>query len=149
MGVALLGGMRPALVASVVALPHGRWVYFEPTGSLRLSFARDAVALLVFVAVSALVSGLVDGLSRRNAQLARGRTEVETLANLASGAAVLDREALVRLVRELTAALHIEAAAVLVPAGEGWAVEASAGEPVPVSPDDATYSAELTAGPPW
>ena len=145
-GVALLGGMRPALAASVVAFLLADWFYFAPTNSLRLSLARDAVALVVFAAVAALVSGLVDRLARRTAELSRGRAEAETLASLASGAAVLDREALDRLVRELTAALHIEAAAVLVPAGDGWRVEASAGEPVPVAPDGATYSAELSGG---
>ncbi len=67
-GVALLGGMRPALVASVVAFLLADWFYFAPTNSLRLSLARDAVALVVFVAVAALVSGLVDRLARRSAR---------------------------------------------------------------------------------
>jgi two-component system, OmpR family, sensor histidine kinase KdpD len=145
-GVAMLGGMRPALVGSVVAFVLADWFYFVPTSSLRLSLARDAVALVVFAAVAALVSGLVDRLARRSAELARGRAEAETLAALASGAAVLDHEALHRLVRELTVALHIEAAAVLVPTGDGWRVEASAGEPVPTTPDGATYATELSGG---
>jgi len=143
-GVALVGGMRPALVASVVAFLFADWFYFAPTQSLRLSLARDAVALVVFVAVAALVSGLVDQLARRSAQLARGRTETQALAGLASGTALLDREALHRLVRELEATLAIDAAAVLVPTGDGWRTEASAGQPVPASPEAATYSAPLS-----
>ena len=145
-GVALVGGMWPALVASVLAFLFADWFYFTPTGSLRLSLARDAVALAVFVAVAALVSALVDQLARRSAQLARGRAETEALAGLASGTALLDREALHRLVRELEATLAIDAAAVLVPTEGGWRAEASAGRPVPTSPDEATYSAELSAG---
>lgn len=144
--VALVGGMWPALAASVVAFLLADWLYFEPTHSLRLSLARDAVALVVFVAVAALVSGLVDQLARRGAQLARGRAETEALAGLATATALLEGEALHRLVRELEATIAIEAAAVLSPAEGGWTVEASAGRPVPVSPEHATYSAELGGG---
>ena len=145
-GAALLGGVRPALVASVLAVLLADWFYFHPTSSFRLEFARDAVALVVFVGVAGLVSGLVDRLARRSAELAEGRAEAETLAALATTTAVLDHEALHRLVRALTAALDIEAAAVLVPAGSEWRVEASSGEPVPTTPEGATYSAELGGG---
>ncbi len=145
-GVALLGGTRPALVAAVVGVLFANWFYLPPRDSFRVALASDAVALVVFVAVAALVSALVDRLARGRDELVRGRAEAETLASLASGTAVLDREALHRLVRELTTALHIEAAAVLAPTAEGWRTEAAAGEPVPTTPDGATYSSELSGG---
>ncbi len=100
----------------------------------------------MFVVVSALVSGLVDRLARRSAQLARSQAETEALAELASGTALLDDDSLHRLVTELRIALDLESVAVLAPAEEGWRVEASAGEPVPLVPEGASYSAELASG---
>jgi two-component system sensor histidine kinase KdpD len=144
--VALLGGLVPALTASAVAFVLADWFYIEPTHSLRTTHAGDFLALIVFVAVSSLVSGLVDRLARRSAQLARGQVETEALAELASGTALLDREALHRLVTELRVALGLDAVAVLAPTADGWRVDASAGEPVPTAPVGASYSAELASG---
>ena len=99
----------------------------SPTGSTsrratasRFAHAGDALALVVFVAVSALVSVLVDRLASRSAQLARGQAETEALAELASGTALLDDEALHRLVTELHRTLDLDSVAVLVPTSEGW-----------------------------
>ena len=61
------------------------WFYIEPTHSLRFAHAGDALALVVFVAVSALVSGLVDRLARRSAQLARSQAETEALGGAGLG----------------------------------------------------------------
>ncbi len=144
--VALVGGLRPALTASCVAFVFADWFYIDPRQSLRFSHAGDALALVVFVAVSTLVSGLVDRLERRGAQLARGQAESEALAALASGTALLDDQALHRLVNELRLTLDFDAVAVLAPTVEGWRVDASSGEGVPRSPKDGSYAAELAAG---
>ena len=144
--IAMLGGLRPALVGSAIAFVCADWFYIEPTHSLRFAHAGDALALVVFVAVSALVSGLVDRLARRTAQLAKSQAETEALAELASGTALLDDDSLHRLVIELRVALALESVAVLAPTPEGWRVEASSGEPVPTSPEGASYSAELASG---
>ena len=143
---AVLGGLLPALAASAVAYLCADWFYIEPTHSLRFAHAGDALALVVFVAVSALVSGLVDRLARRSAQLARSQAETEALAELASGTALLDEDSLHRLVTELRIALGLESVAVLAPTADGWRVDASSGEPVPESPEGASYSAELGSG---
>ncbi len=144
--VAMVGGLLPALTASAVAFALADWFYIEPTHSLRFAHAGDALALVVFVAVSSLVSGLVDRLARRSMQLARSQAETETLAQLASGTALLDSEALHRLVTELRLAVDVDSVAVLAPTPDGWRVDASSGEPVPVAPDGASYSAELAGG---
>ncbi|MDQ6696476.1 MAG: DUF4118 domain-containing protein, partial [Actinomycetota bacterium] len=144
--VALLGGLIPSLAASVATFLFADWFFIGPTGSLRVARAGDAVAAVVFIAVSALVSVLVDRLARRNVQLARGQIETEALAGLASGTALLDVEALHRLVTELRSTLDLDAVAVLGPTPDGWRVDASAGQPVPTSPDTGGYSAELVDG---
>jgi two-component system sensor histidine kinase KdpD len=143
---ALIGGMYPALVAALVAFLAADWWFIDPRRSLRFDRAGDAAALAVFIVVAALVSALVDRLAGRTAQFARGQAEAETLARLASGTGALDREAVQRLVHELRATLGLDAVAVLSPDGDGWAVEASAGEPVPMVPERAGYSAELSSG---
>ncbi|MFZ1489530.1 MAG: DUF4118 domain-containing protein, partial [Ilumatobacteraceae bacterium] len=80
---ALLGGLAPALVASVTAFLAADVFFISPSFSLRIADPTDLLDLVVFVAVSALVSGLVDRLSRRTAEVARGRAEAEALAELA------------------------------------------------------------------
>ena len=145
-GVALLGGLAPALAASAVAFILADWFYIEPTHSLRFAHAGDALALVVFVAVSALVSSLVDRLARRSVQLARSQAETETLAELASGTALLDAEALHRLVTELHLALGLDAVAVLAPTATAGGSRRPPDEPVPATPEGASYSAELAGG---
>ena len=63
------------------------WFYIEPTHSLRFAHAGDALALVVFVAVSALVSGLVDRLAGGPRSSRRVRPRPRRLAELASGTA--------------------------------------------------------------
>jgi two-component system sensor histidine kinase KdpD len=49
-------------------------------------------------------------------------------------------------VSELRVALTLDAVAVLAPTPHGWRVDASSGDPVPSSPEGASYSAELASG---
>ena len=146
-GVALLGGMRPALVASVVAFLLADWFYFAPTNSLRLSLVRDAVALAVFVAVAALGerAGRPLGPARRRAGPGASGSRDPGRPRL-GGCSARPRSAAPPGAGVDRRACDIEAAAVLAPTVEGWRVEAAAGEPVPVTPDGATYSAELSGG---
>jgi two-component system, OmpR family, sensor histidine kinase KdpD len=150
-GVALLGGMRPALVAAVVGFTLADFYYVPPTHSIRFARASDSIVLMVFVLVAAIVSALVDRLTRRTTQLAQGQVEVEAMAKLASGTALLDEAALDRLVHELRVTLDLDAVAVLSPEepgsnGDGWRTDAIAGAPKPAAPDDGNYSAELSDG---
>ncbi len=144
--VALVGGLRPALAASVVAFVAADWYYIPPTGTLRIDRAGDAVTLMVFVLVATLVSVLVDRLASRTGQLAHSRAESEALARLAQQAVLLDDTAQERLVSELRTALRVDAVAVLQGDGAGWLVSAASGRPVPTRPDAAAYSADLADG---
>jgi len=58
--VAMLGGLLPALVSSLVAFLLADWFFIEPIHSMNIRRAGDGLALVVFVAVSSLVSFLVD-----------------------------------------------------------------------------------------
>ena len=118
----------------------------RPTASA-FAHAGDALALVVFVAVSSLVSGLVDRLARRSAQLRARPGRVGGAGRARHGhGRCSTTEALHRLVTELRVTLDLDAVAVLAPTADGWRVEASAGEAVPRSPEDGSYSAELAGG---
>ena len=144
--VAVFGGLRPAVAASLVTFLLADWFYIAPTQSLRFAHAGDALALVVFVAVSALVSVLVDRLSTRTAQLAREQAEVEALVELASLVIGFDEASQHRLVVELQQALDVDGVALLAPQPEGWLVTASSGSPVPLTPDDASCALEVGDG---
>jgi two-component system sensor histidine kinase KdpD len=145
-GVALLGGLAPALVASVIGFAVADFLYISPERSLRVAGPGELLTLVVFIAVSTLVSVLVDRLARRTAEVARGRAEAEALARLAQSTAILDADALERLVGELRTTLGLDAVAVLAPRVDGWQVQASAGEPLPATPAHGSYAAELAGG---
>jgi two-component system sensor histidine kinase KdpD len=101
------------------------------------------VAVVVFFAVAAIFSVLVDGLARRGIQVTRARAEAEALARLAGRSVVSGAEALPDLVAELRRTFDLDGVAVLVPTEGGWRTLAAAGGPVASRPEDAPFSAEL------
>ena len=92
------------------------------------------VALLVFLMVAAMVSLLVSQLSRRSSDAVRARAEAEAIAAVAGNLVDADN-ALEAAVGHVRSTFGLDAVAVLQPGGSGYAVVASAGEPVPTTPD--------------
>jgi two-component system sensor histidine kinase KdpD len=80
--VALVGGLWPALVTSVVSFAVLNWFFTEPTGLLIIDQPEDVVALVVFVLVAGSVASVVDLAARRSTQAYRARAEASTLAAL-------------------------------------------------------------------
>jgi two-component system sensor histidine kinase KdpD len=144
--VALVGGLAPALAASILGFLTANFLYIPPERSLHIGRPSDVLTLVVFIIVASVVSVLVDRLARRTAEVAQERAAVEALARLAQSTAILDADALDRLVGELRTTLALDAVAVLAPDGDSWRVEASAGEPLPATPGQGSYSAELAGG---
>jgi two-component system sensor histidine kinase KdpD len=146
--VAVVGGLLPALVSAVAGFILADWFLVPPLHTLTISRPGDAGALVSFVVVGLLVSGVIDLLTRRGAEMARARAESEAFARLAGGAVLAPQEALPSLVDQLRATFDVDGVAVLapVPDGAGWTVEAAAGGPIPARPEDATFSAELAEG---
>ncbi len=81
--VALVGGLWPALGAAVAATVLLNFYFTEPVGRFAIAERNNALALVVFVAVAAMVSAVVDLAARRSSQAARARAEAETLSTLA------------------------------------------------------------------
>ncbi|WP_036970506.1 DUF4118 domain-containing protein [Promicromonospora kroppenstedtii] len=81
-GVALIGGLWPAVVAAVVSNLCLNWFFAAPTGRLTIAEAENVLALAVFVVIAVAVASVVDLAARRTTQAYRARAEASTLAAL-------------------------------------------------------------------
>jgi len=142
-GVALLGGFRPALLATVTGVLAADFFCTQPYYSLRVTRLVDVIGLVTFAIVAAAVGGLVDRLTRQGVQTARARAEAEDLARLAADTLIAPGplEQAIASVRDV---FDLDGVAVLRRDGTTWQVEATSGRIRLTDPDQAGYSVELT-----
>ncbi|GAB2497028.1 sensor histidine kinase KdpD [Promicromonospora xylanilytica] len=81
-GVALIGGLWPAVVAAVVSNLCLNWFFTPPVRRWTIAEAENVIALGVFVVVAVAVATVVDLAARRTTQAYRARAEASTLAAL-------------------------------------------------------------------
>ena len=143
---AYVGGVEPAAAAAVVAALAADYFYAAPIRRFSISRPDDIVALIAFFIVAGMMSVLVHLSARRGLQVARSRAEVEALARLAGAWAITGGATLPELVAEIRRTFDLEAVAVLAPDKGGWRPLAFAGEPIPLRPEEAAFSAELDRG---
>jgi two-component system, OmpR family, sensor histidine kinase KdpD len=137
--IAAIGGVGPALVASVAAFLLANWYFIPPLHQWTIHEGKDLIALIVFLLVAGVVSGYVHFAARRSAEAARARAEAETLARL-GGQLMAEENPLPLLIGTLRTAFGLSAVAVLQQSGGGWRVETSTGTPVPETPEDGDLS---------
>ncbi|MFI9845533.1 DUF4118 domain-containing protein [Nonomuraea sp. NPDC051941] len=82
-GVALAGGMWPAVTAAVGGSLLLNWFFTPPIGEFTINDPENLFALVVFVLVAAAVSSIVDLAARRTRQAARASADAEALSTLA------------------------------------------------------------------
>ncbi|GAA4351543.1 sensor histidine kinase KdpD [Angustibacter luteus] len=82
-GVALVGGLLPALLAAVSCSMLLNYYFTPPLHTFNISETNNALALTVFLVVAASVSSVVDLAARRTRQAARASAESQTLGTLA------------------------------------------------------------------
>ena len=140
--VSLVGGLAPALIAAVAGSVLLNYYFTPPIHTLTISETNNALALLVFVLVAALVSSTVDLAARRTRQAARAAAESRTLANLA-GSVLGGEEALSQMLDRVRETFGLTSVTLLERTDEGWALVASAGAAV-ARPSDA--ETEVPAG---
>ncbi len=137
--VALVGGLRPALVSAVLGSVVINYFFTPPLHTLSVKDVNNAVALFVFVSVAMLVSSVVDLAARRSRQAARAAAESATLADLA-GAALGEGDVLGGVLERLRSTFALTSVTLLErdggPADAPWAVVAAAG-PAEQTPDAA------------
>ncbi|MFE7425833.1 DUF4118 domain-containing protein [Streptomyces sp. NPDC057545] len=139
-GVALAGGLIPALGAALAAALLADYYFTAPVHSLRVEHGGDVLALAGFVIAATLVGGVADMAARRTRQAVHATWEARVLSRLAT--AMMhgqDLPSLVEQVREsfgLTAVSLLERAPEATPASR-WYVVASAGARPPEQPYNA------------
>ena len=156
MAVALVGGLYPALFAAVATSLLLNYYFIPPLHTFTIQQPNNVLALVVFVAVAAAVSAVVDLAARRTRQAARANAQSETLATMADS--VLRGEsgvdALLERVREsfgMTSATLLQRPAGAAedgsrgPAGT-WEIVGSAGPAPPARPEDADVDVDVGDG---
>ena len=132
---AAVGGSRPALLAAGGGFLSANWYFTPPYYRWTVAEAEHVLALALFLGVAGVVSHFVDAAAHRRLDAAQARAEAETLATLAATTA--EDDPLPSLLVHLRDVFGLEAAAVLCRSGEGWSVEAAAGDRAPTRPDEA------------
>ncbi|BEL08763.1 hypothetical protein Q0Z83_069540 [Actinoplanes sichuanensis] len=89
-GVALIGGRRPAVFAAVVGTLLLNWFFTPPYGRFAVAQSHNLLALALFVLVAVAVSWVVDSAARTTREAERASAEAHTLAAVAT--AVLSGE---------------------------------------------------------
>ncbi|GII30176.1 sensor histidine kinase [Planotetraspora mira] len=82
-GVALVGGMWPAIVAAIGGSLLLNYFFTPPINEFTISDPENLFALVVFVVVAAAVSTIVDVAARRTRESARAGAEAQILSTLA------------------------------------------------------------------
>ena len=123
-GVALVGGLGPALLTAVAGSLILNWYFTPPFGNLMIDEPDNLLALVIFVVVAVAVSWVVDQAARRTTQAARAGADAQTLAMVAGSVLRGTRPlpALLERLREtftLRSVTLVEAGAVVAYVGDG------------------------------
>jgi two-component system sensor histidine kinase KdpD len=125
-GVALVGGLWPAVAAAVAGFLLLNWFFTPPFHTWSIAETQNALALAVFVAVAVAVASVVDLAARRTRQAARSSAEAETLSLLATSV-LRGENALPALLRRVREAFGVTSVTLLERTGDGWATVGAAG----------------------
>ena len=100
---ALVGGLAPAVLASLVSGFALNYFFTPPLRTLLIASSENAYAVALFVVVAVAVSSVVDLAARRTAQALRATAEADALSALAHGLlhAGLDVSGVVSRAREV------------------------------------------------
>ncbi|SDH83508.1 two-component system, OmpR family, sensor histidine kinase KdpD [Actinokineospora alba] len=140
-GVAMLGGIGPALVAALLSGALLNYFFTEPYHTLLVADGSNVVTLAGMVAVGVLVALVVDRASRRAAEAARAGTEAALLGSYAR-TVLTHKEPLPRLLAKIRENFGQDSVALLEKRDGEWREAAVAGTPsgepgteVPVTDD--------------
>ncbi|WP_309485307.1 DUF4118 domain-containing protein [Streptomyces sp. WELS2] len=138
-GVALVGGLFPALAAALAAGVLADYFFVQPMHSLTMARVGDAAVLVVFLAVAAAISVAVERSARHARRHARASAEAGVFAELATSA-LRDRDDLPSLLERVRTTFGLEALGLLQrdrPDSREWFVAASSGAGPPERPEQA------------
>lgn len=124
-GVALIGGLWPALLAAVGGSLLLNWYFIPPYGRFLIAQEQNLLALAIFVLVAVAVSWVVDVAARTTRQAAQASAEARTLATVA-GSVLRGERPLMALLSQLRETFVLESVALC----EGGETVAAVGRPV-------------------
>lgn len=79
---ALVGGLRPAVIAALGSGLLLNWFFTPPLYTLTIAEPRNVIAIVLFVLVGVAVASVVDNAARRTAQATKARAEADALTAL-------------------------------------------------------------------
>ncbi|MFI6296391.1 DUF4118 domain-containing protein [Nonomuraea sp. NPDC050790] len=133
-GVALAGGMWPALTAAVLGFGLLNWFFTPPFQTLNVADPENLLALAIFTLVAAMVSAVVGQAARRSVEASRARADAEVLSTLA-GHVLRGDAALPSLLARLLEVYSLTSATMLEKDGDEWRIVATAGGPPSAVPE--------------
>jgi two-component system sensor histidine kinase KdpD len=142
-GVALVGGLWPAVAAAVAGFLLLNWFFTPPYYTWTIAETENALALLVFVAVAVAVSSVVDLAARRSRQAARSSAEAETLSLLATSV-LRGEDALPALLQRVRETFGVRSVTLLERNGDGWTEVGATGPDPCRRPDEAEVQASVS-----
>ena len=110
--LAVGGGIVVGVGSAIAAALLINYFFVDPVHTLDVADGDQAVTLVVFVAVAALVSGAVEVAARRARTAERARAEAETLSSLA-GPGLEDAESLRAILRQARDTFDMESVALM------------------------------------
>ena len=146
-GVALVGGMWPALVAALFGSALLNYYFTPPLYQFTIAEAQNVLALVAYVVIAVAVSAVVDLAARRTREAAQASANATVLANL-SGSVLRGEKALTAILERLRETYAVEAVTLLerppdtpvTPArqqeAQRWQVAATVGGEPCGSPDE-------------
>jgi two-component system sensor histidine kinase KdpD len=123
-GVALIGGLWPALLAAVAGSLLLNWFFTPPVGRFTIAQSENLLALAIFVIVALAVSWVVDTAARKTRQAAEAGADAQTLATVA-GSVLRGERPLMALLERLRETFTLDSVTLL----DGGAVVAEVGQP--------------------
>ena len=142
---AAVGGVAPALAAAFIGFVGVNYFLTPPFHTLDIANSPNLIALVTYLAVAAVVGGLVGQGARRSAEAVRARSEAEALAR-AAGSLAGAPDPVRTILERLVATLGLAGASLLVRDGQQWTAAVRVGDHAPLDPLDATTTWPTTPG---
>jgi two-component system sensor histidine kinase KdpD len=144
-GVALIGGLWPALTVAILGSLLLNYYLTPPIHTWTIADPENALALVVFVLVAFAVASIVDIAARRTVQAAHSRAESETLSVLA-GSVLRGQNTVVAVLERLRETFAMSSATLLERADERspWQQVAASGSAPCATPEEADVEVLVT-----
>lgn len=144
-GVALLAGSPPAMLATGLAFVMSDFFFAPPFYSLRVGRVVDLITLITFVVVAGAVGYPVDVLGRQGLRTAHMSATSQKLLRLAADSLV-HSEHVDAAIDSVRRTFGLDGACVLRWNVDSWSVEVAHGETTVVTPESAQFSVEIASG---